>query len=270
MSRCAGQVETRGRLDEVGTGTSAAERVLAATLAGLPREEYGYLLPAGRPLPVCFARVTDARWLDTQIGLQAQRWRSVDRRVLATLWWYSISQVFLTPTIASFLVTGQALSPLPGDVELHWLPDGRVFTARSTAVLEGSDAVESIAAALRDSFDCAIPAVARAGAKRERPLWAIATDSLANRLLLLGRARGEVERAGSLAATLAELIGAPLPSPRYVDVDRRPPGKGHARFVRRASCCLVYLEPGEAKCVSCPRLTPDRRTALLRTAADQV
>lgn len=241
-------------------------------MAGLPPEEHGYLVPAGRPLPVSFTRIEDPDWLDTQIGLQAQRWPNVDRRVLATLWWYSISQVFLTPTVASLLVTGRALSPRPAGVELHWLPDGRVLTARSKAVLGGRNAaaVESVAKALRNSFEIAIPAVARAGARRERQLWAIATDSLANRVLWVGRAVGEVERATSLAATLAELVGAPLPVPRYVDVDRRPPGKGQARFVRRASCCLVYLEPGEAKCVSCPRLSPVSRTALLRTAADYV
>lgn len=249
---------------------TVADQLLAATVAGLPYVEHGYLLPAGAPEPVPFARVEDPEWLDTQIALQATRWPTVDRRVLATLWWYSISQVFLTPTVASLFVTGRALSPRPEDVELHWLPDGRVFTARSTAVLDGGRAVESVAAALRESFEIAIPAVARAGAKRERPLWAIATDSLANRLLSLGRACAEVGRATALASTLAELIGPPMPAPRYVDVDRRPPGKGQVRFVRRGSCCLVYLEPGEAKCVSCPRLPPAGRTALLRTAADHV
>ncbi len=249
-------------------GSTAADDLLAATLAGLPRDEHGYLLPSGAPIPVSLARVEDSECLNTQIDLQAQRWPTVDRRVLATLWWYSVSQVFLTPTVASLFVTGQALSPRLADVELHWLPDGRVFTARSTAVLDGDSGVRSVAVALRESLELAIPAVARAGARRERPLWAIATDSLANRLLWVGRARGEVARASSLAERLAELIGAPLPAPRYVDVDRRSPRKGHVRFVRRGSCCLVYLEPGESKCASCPRLAPVNRHVLLRAAAD--
>ena len=249
-------------------GSTVADELLAATVAGLRPAEHGYLVAAGEPLPVSFALVDDPEWLNTQIVLQAQRWPTVDRRVLATLWWYSVSQVFLTPTVASMLVTGQALSARPADVEMHWLPDGRVFTARSTAVLDRGNDVRSVAAALRDSLDLAIPAVARAGAGRERPLWAIATDSLANRLLWVGRARGEVDRATALAGTLAELIGAPMPAPRYVDVDRRPPRQGQVRFVRRGSCCLVYLEPGEAKCSSCPRLPPSSRQALLRTAAD--
>ncbi|CAN5293325.1 (2Fe-2S)-binding protein [soil metagenome] len=257
-------------------GTTAADELLAETVAGLPVREHGYLLPTGVPLSVPFARVQDADWLNTQIGLQARRWPTAERRVLATLWWYSVSQVFLTPTIASLFVTGRALSPRPDDVQLHWLPDGRVFTARSTVVLEAgagekdgaAACLETVAAALRDSFEIAIPAVAGAGARRERPLWAIGTDSLANRLLWVGRAHGEIDRATSLARELVELIGAPMPVPRVVDVDRRPPRTGKARFVRRGSCCLVYLEPGQPKCASCPRLAAqDRRTAL-ESAAD--
>jgi len=252
----------------VETGQAAAAAVLCATVAGLPPAEHGYLIPTGNPASVPLARVADAEWLGTQIALQIRRWRNVDRRVLATLWWYSVSQVWLTPTLASLFVTGRALSPAPADVELHCLSDGRIFTARSTAVLHGEDLVAVVAAAVRETLELAIPAIARAGAKREAPLWAITTDSLANRLLWVGRACGDVDRATALALTLAEAIGAPLPAPRYVDVDRGRPGTGQARFVRRASCCLVYLEAGEAKCASCPRLTPDRRYALLTTATD--
>lgn len=249
-------------------GPASADAILAATLAGLPPAEHSYLIPAGRPLPVRLARVGDAEWLDTQIGLQARRWPTVDRRVLATLWWYSVSQVLLTPTLASMFVTGRALSPRPADVELHCLPDGRILTAASADVLHGDDPVALVAAAVRDTLEITIPAIARAGARREPPLWALATDSLANRLLWVGRACGDVQRATALAAQLVDLIGAPMPAPRYVDIDRRPPRTGRARFVRRGSCCLIYLEPGEAKCVSCPRLTPGSRHELLTKAAD--
>lgn len=252
---------------------TAAAALLARTLAGMPRDAHSMLVSSGQSQParfdrVSFERVQDVDWLEYQLDLQARRWPSVDRRVLATLWWYSVSQVFLTPTLASLFVTGRALSPRPADVELHCLPDGRIFTARSTAVLVESDVVDSVAAALRDGLAMAIPEVARAGATRERPLWALATDSLANRLLWLGRASGAVDRATALAASLVQLIGSPMPAPRYVDIPRRAPRAGTVRFVRRGSCCLVYLEPGEAKCVSCPRMSPDSREALLRAAAD--
>lgn len=253
-------------------GTAAAA-LLARTLAGMHRDQHSFLVSSGQSQPVpfdriSFERVQEVDWLEHQIDLQAQRWPSVDRRVLATLWWYSVSQVFLTPTLASLFVTGSALSPRPADVELHCLPDGRIFTARSTAVLDGPDVVDSVAAALRDSVALVIPEVARAGAMRERPLWALATDSLANRLLWLGRASGAVERASALAMSLVQLIGSPMPAPRYVDIARPAPRAGTVRFVRRGSCCLVYLEPGEPKCVSCPRMSPESREALLRVAAD--
>lgn len=251
---------------------SAADEVLADTVAGLPWNERSYLAPArllgdARTVGVSLARVQEAEWLEAQIDLQALRWPTVDARVRTTLWWYSVSHVFLTPTIASLFVTGRALSPRPNDLRLHVLPDGRILTARSAAVLDDDDPVKAAATALRDSLDVLIPAVARAGAIREPPLWALATDSLANRLLWVGRARGEVDRAAALAARLAELVGWPLPAPRFVDVARQPPRPGHARFVRRASCCLIYLEPGTPKCASCPRLAPAERTALLRRAA---
>ncbi|HVD26925.1 MAG TPA: (2Fe-2S)-binding protein, partial [Mycobacteriales bacterium] len=94
----------------------------------------------------------------------------------------------------------------------------------------------------------------------ERPLWAIATDSVANRLLALGRAVGDVPAATALAAPLAAAVGAPLPVPRYVDVDG-------VRFTRRASCCLLYRMPHEPMCTSCPRRPPTERQILLEDAA---
>ena len=95
---------------------------------------------------------------------------------------------------------------------------------------------------------------------RERPLWAIAVDSIANRLLALGRAVGDVPGATALAGPLAAAIGAPLPAPRYEDV-------GGARFTRRASCCLLWRVPGEPLCTSCPRRRPAERRILLEDAA---
>jgi hypothetical protein len=95
---------------------------------------------------------------------------------------------------------------------------------------------------------------------RERPLWAIATDSIANQLLTLGRAVGDVAAASAVAAPLAAGIGAPLPVPRFVDV-------AGTRFTRRASCCLMVEIPGGSLCTSCPRRPPGERAALLAQAA---
>jgi hypothetical protein len=95
---------------------------------------------------------------------------------------------------------------------------------------------------------------------RERPLWAIATDSIANQLLALGRALGDVPAATAHAGPLAAAIGSPLPVPRYVDV-------AGARFTRRASCCLIEELPSGVRCTSCPRRGPAERHALLEQAA---
>jgi ferric iron reductase protein FhuF len=115
------------------------------------------------------------------------------------------------------------------------------------------------AADLRESLAAVVAAVAEAGGMPERPLWAIATDSLANRLLDLGRAAGDPAAATARARLLAEAIGAPLPAPRYEDV-------GGRRFTRRASCCLLYELPSGSMCTSCPRRPPAERRALLERA----
>ena len=90
---------------------------------------------------------------------------------------------------------------------------------------------------------------------RERPLWAIATDSLANQLLALGPGAGR--RAGRDRARRRRWpprSAPPLPAPRYVDV-------AGARFTRRASCCLIVRLPRGPLCTSCPRRPPAERHA---------
>lgn len=258
---------------------AAAQQLLAETVAGLPREHHGYLLSAGPARAALLSQVYDDGWLDEQLRLQSVRFPSVDHRASATLWWYAISQVFLTPTVASLFVTGQALSPRLADVELHVRLDGLVLTCASTSVLDieeataetGSDRqeqIEAAATALRGSITGVISAVAEAGRMRELPLWSIATDSLANRLLWVGQARGEVDRATELCHRLIESIGPPMPRPRFVDVEPSGARRTSVRFVRRGSCCLIYLEPSELKCASCPRQTPATRSERLRAAAD--
>jgi hypothetical protein len=173
--------------------------------------------------------------------------------VLATVWWYSVSTVLLTPSLAG-LVTGVPLSARLPDTAVSMLAGGLPVAAVSSAP------AGDVAAELRESLGAVVAAVAEAGRMRERPLWSIATDSIANRLLALGRALGDVPRATALAAPLAAAVGAPLPVPRYVDV-------GGARFTRRASCCLLYRVPHEPMCTSCPRRPPAERHVLLEDAA---
>jgi hypothetical protein len=175
------------------------------------------------------------------------------RRVQATVWWYSASTVLLTPSLAG-LVTGRPLSGRLEDTVVALLPGGHPIAAESRAPT-GDPAGD-----LREALAAVIAAVADAGRMRERPLWAIATDSLANQLLALGRALGDVPAVTALAAPLAAAIGSPLPTPRYVDV-------GRSRYTRRASCCLLVEVPGQQMCTSCPRRPPAERRALLERAA---
>jgi len=174
-------------------------------------------------------------------------------RVTATVWWYSVSTVLLTPALAG-LVTGIPLSGRLSDTSLVFRPDALPVAAVSSA--PGNDVAEE----LRESLSAVVAAVAVAGRMGERPLWAIATDAIANQLLALGRALGDVPAATAHAAPLAAAIGSPLPLPRYVDV-------AGARFTQRASCCLMVELPGGALCTSCPRRTPADRLALLEQAA---
>jgi ferric iron reductase protein FhuF len=179
--------------------------------------------------------------------------RVADRRVAATVWWYSASTVLLTPALAG-LTTGLPLSGRLADTSMVFRADGLPVAAVSSAT--GDD----VAGELRETLAVAVAAVAVAGRMRERSLWAIATDSIANQLLALGRALGDVPAATAHAAPLAAAIGSPLPVPRYEDVEG-------ARFTRRASCCLMLELPGGALCTSCPRRTPADRLALLEQAA---
>jgi ferric iron reductase protein FhuF len=228
-----------------GTQASVAARIPGA--AGL-----GLLVPPGAAA-VPGSVLADPAWTAATLAERAARQGTRDQRVLATVWWYSLSSVLLTPPLAG-LVTGVALSGRLADTSLVFRPDGLPVAAVSAS---GTD---DVAAELRETLSLVVATVAAAGRMGERPLWAIATDSIANQLLALGRAVGDVPAATAHAAPLVAAIGPPLPVPRYVDV-------AGARFTRRASCCLMVELPGGALCTSCPRRPPAERHALLAQAA---
>jgi ferric iron reductase protein FhuF len=230
-----------------GGQAAVAARIPGAAALGLLAPRAASVVPA--------TLLADVRWTADTLAACAPRQRTDDRRVLATVWWYSVSTVLLTPSLAG-LVTGVPLSARLPDTAVSMLAGGLPVAAVSSAP------AGDVAAELRESLGAVVAAVAEAGRMRERPLWAIATDSIANRLLALGRALGDVPRATALAAPLAAAVGAPLPVPRYVDV-------GGARFTRRASCCLLYRVPHEPMCTSCPRRPPAERQVLLEDAASR-
>jgi ferric iron reductase protein FhuF len=229
-----------------GLQSSVAARIPGAAALGL-------LPPPSTPL-VPATLLADPAWTAQVIGDRSGR--AGDRRVAATVWWYSVSAVLVTPALAG-LVTGVPLSARLADTVLAFRSDGLPVAAVSHA--RGIDpAVE-----LRETLTAVVAAVADSGRMRQRPLWAIATDSIANRLLTLGRALGDVPAATALAAPLAASIGAPLPMPRYV-------GVAGAQFTQRSSCCLIYRLPGGALCTSCPRRPPAERRILLEDAATRL
>jgi hypothetical protein len=207
--------------------------------------------PSARPLPA--ALLADVGWTAERVAALGRRYRSTDARVLATVWWYSASAVLLTP-VAAGLATGRPLSARLADTTLYDV--GGTLLAGVSAASPGPDP----AGELRAALGSAIAAVAAAGGVRERPLWAVATDSLAGRLLALGRALGDVAAVTALAAPVAAAVGDPMPAPRWTDV-------GGTRFVRRASCCLLYRLPGEGMCTACPGRPPAHRRVLLEGAA---
>lgn len=208
----------------------------------------GLVPPPGAAL-VPGARFADPAWTAQVLDARTPRRGAVDRGTVATVWWYSASTVLVTPALAG-LVAGVPLSARLADLTVALLPGPTPIAAVAAA-----GAVEP-AADLRSSLAAVVAAVAEAGGVRERPLWAVATDALANALLTLGRATGRVPEVTALARPLAAAVGAPLPLPRYEDV-------GRGRFTRRASCCRLYRMPAGSLCTSCPRRPPAERHALL-------
>jgi hypothetical protein len=230
--------------------TDGAQAVLAARIRGAAALG---LVPPPAAEVVPATALADPAWTAEVLAARGRIARAADSRVLATVWWYSASTVLVTPALAG-LVGGVPLSARLEDIAVSLLPGVQPIAAVA------SKGVGDPAADLRASLSAVIDAVAEAGRMGERPLWAIATDSLANQLLAIGRAVGDVPAVTALAEPLATAIGAPLPVPRYADV-------AGARFVRRASCCLVVEVPGGALCTSCPRRPPAERSALLERAA---
>jgi hypothetical protein len=160
------------------------------------------------------------------------------------LWWYSASSVLLGPPAETFVRGGRVADPSLASMTLFLHPDGRVLDARARATVDHASAPGRVA----ELVATCVAAVASASGAAPRALWAIATDSLANRVLWAG---GGAAEAAALAADER------FPVPRYAAVAGRP-------VVRRSSCCLVYEAPGQQKCVSCPRQRPDDRLRRLR------
>src|SRR4051812_29499388 len=227
-----------------------AQRQVVAALP--PAARYGLVPPPDAPgVPV--RELADADRLAELVGAHAELYPGATPGVVTTLWWYLASAVLVGPAVAGALV-GMPLSADIDDLDLHLGPAGMPAAAVSRSV-GADDPGPELGATLGRLIDSACVV----GGLRPRPLWAIATDSLATRLLAFGRAWGQVDCATRLARELVASSAAPIPAPRFVDV-------AGARFLVRTSCCLLYRTGGEL-CTSCPRHPADRRRHLLERAA---
>ncbi|HJC28324.1 MAG TPA: (2Fe-2S)-binding protein [Candidatus Dietzia intestinipullorum] len=232
--------------------TAAYER-----LAG-PLGEFARTIDHG-PQVLPGSVLADPRWLSDRIEDTGRRWAHGDRRVNGTLWWYSASSTLVAPPLTMLLTEGAAPDPRPEHLEVSLQPNGYLRAARSARLLTSA---AEFADALRQAHEEVIAALAEVSGASPRALWAIASDSIGNRALEAGRAVGDPERGCALAHALT---APPLLPVRYVDVDGPQRSR---RFLRRGSCCLIYVATDGEKCVSCPRRTPDdRHAALVRRTA---
>lgn len=196
--------------------------------------------------------ITDPRWLRAQLDLTARLYGQAPVPVLGVIWWYSASSVLVAPALQSWAATGTAADPALDSVTLDVAADGRLLDARSRRPLDGGldGGLDELGRALGEALASAIAAIESTTGARPPALRAIATDSVANRLLWAG--------APELAAPLVAATGIGMPPPRYVEI-------GANLVVRRASCCLIY-QAGQPKCASCPRQPPTERDRRVRAA----
>lgn len=200
--------------------------------------------------------LTDPRWLARRVEDTGRRWNHDDPRVNGTLWWYSASSTLVAAPLAMLLAIGRAPDPRPQRLSVSLQPNGYLHSALSEHLLPSTAAY---ADALLEAHDEVIAALAEVSGAAPRALWAIATDSIANRALETGRAVGDPNRGSELAHAVCR---PPLLPARYTDVEGPERTR---RFVRRSSCCLIYLATDGGTCASCPRRAPeDHRAELVR------
>jgi ferric iron reductase protein FhuF len=208
------------------------------------------------PQEVPATRLTDPAWVRARIDGSVKLYGPARPEVLGTIWWYSLSSVLVAPALESLVHTGTARDPSLEAITLDMPADGRFAGARSSTVF--GDDLAALGRALAGALGQAIATISAVSGAPVPALRAIATDSIANRLLWAGSAAGDADHAMALAGPLITAIGPAMPQPRFIRVGATP-------VVRRASCCLIY-EANSVKCTSCPRQTPDERLRRLRAA----
>ncbi|WP_315769916.1 hypothetical protein [Rhodococcoides kroppenstedtii] len=231
-----------------GAESTDADEVVADTSRALPWTASLSYVPPGSP---------SLRTLDPGdvLGRAASRWPDVTPAVLATLWWYGSSSTLATVLTAQLAVTGRCVDLAHESARVTVAETGTVASSTAAVTVDSSRAGASFADAVEDLVEAVrrrVPSVSGAS------LWAIASDSVANRALDVASALDRVDDAPCWAELLtSERRRHPFPAPRFVDVTAN--GRSR-RFLRRSSCCRV-VDAGEDLCTSCPRRTPADRAA---------
>ncbi|OZG29565.1 hypothetical protein BH683_009005 [Williamsia sp. 1138] len=212
-------------------------------------------MPDNQPQPRNDSRLlrgtllTDPTWLADRIIDTGRRWDCANARINATLWWYSASSTFVADPIEALLATGRTPTPRLQELRFTLRANGYLATTQSSVTVDGA---ERYSAALIDAYADIITPLAAISGAAPRALWAIASDSVANRALDAGTALNRIPDASALAAVLCR---PPFIRPRFTTASaetsrHRPCG---TPIIRRTSCCLIYQATGGDKCTSCPR-----------------
>ncbi|WP_257013086.1 MULTISPECIES: (2Fe-2S)-binding protein [unclassified Rhodococcus (in: high G+C Gram-positive bacteria)] len=245
--------------------------IYARMAAAVPFFESLDAYPATIPAEV----MADPDWMAARVADTAKRWGSDESRVNGTLWWYSASSTLTGIPLGTGLVTGFAADPSLSGARIFLRDDGYLGGFVAASLIPITVGVDELARAMHEALTPVIEVLAEVSGVRAKALWAITTDSIANRALDAAGVRRE--RGSACAAGLIDALrsaGAPIPRPRFVDVNAGANAArvenpltsvpaGRRRFTQRASCCLIYEVPGEAKCTSCPKRAPEDRVGLL-------
>lgn len=208
-------------------------------------------------------RLTGPDGVRDVLARAAVRWPDVTPKVAATLWWYGSSSTLALVAASHLVVTGAGPDLSPARVRVTVGELGTLSAAASDRMVDATEVAVGFARLVEAVVDAVVLAVPTVSAPS---LWAIASDSAANRALDVAAALDRLDD-GVPTARLLTSRSPRFPSPRFVDVDRggavvragpAAPANDRRRFVQRSSCCLVF-EAGESTCVSCPRQTPDAR-----------
>ncbi|RKT55944.1 (2Fe-2S)-binding protein [Saccharothrix australiensis] len=177
----------------------------------------------------------DGSALPRTVEAIAERYRTGEDRVAASLFFLSFTARLLCPTVAAHAVGGVAPDIRPGNLWWRYGPDGlRVRIAEPVAGVGVVESLEPVVAAIRE-----VVPVARG------LLWGNAASSIAGALRTVGRSG--VASVEDCLALGARLLGD-------------PPLRGSGEFIpfpgevvfRRRSCCLYYRVDGGGTCGDCP------------------